>query len=452
MSRIVWQQLRLYSKLAFSILVLMLASATPIIAVVIPDGDGTGNTTPPVDDPGFANVGLLNVGSGVYLGNRWVLTAAHVGAGTITLNGQPYQHVPSEVIRLQNTGTGVTAATDILLFRLEVEPDLPALHAGCRSVAFASEVTLIGAGRQREPDLTLWQRSQGSGDNDDVWTVVESSSESNESGYLTNATREVRWGRNLVQSTNFFDNSGSGDVSSFLTRFSRSTSQHSSAQAVRGDSGGGVFQKNGGIWELVGMIYAIGLKENQPQATHSAVFGGSTLIAELNDYIDQIRSLADFEPKPGDFDSDGEITASDIDQIFDVDNDGLYSCHFDLAEDGIVNRLDIDAMLVQAETLLGDVDLDGNVGFDDFLTFARSYGDTDAGWGNGDFDGDRSVTFGDFILLSRNYGDTFTPTRPLTATAVPEPQALGLLMAGLTVALLCSRNNRQRPMDFASQA
>ena len=42
-----------------------------VSAVVIVSGDGSGNTTIPLDDPGFVNVGQMGVGSAVYLGNRW---------------------------------------------------------------------------------------------------------------------------------------------------------------------------------------------------------------------------------------------------------------------------------------------------------------------------------------------------------------------------------------------
>ena len=58
-------------------------------AVVIAGGDGTANTSAPSDDPGWANVGTRNKLTIVYLGNRWVLTAAHVGFGEVTIGGVP---------------------------------------------------------------------------------------------------------------------------------------------------------------------------------------------------------------------------------------------------------------------------------------------------------------------------------------------------------------------------
>lgn len=413
------QKLSLCILLTVAFLLILLLPVSGL-AVVITDGDGTGNVMPPEDDPGFANIGILNDGSGIYLGNRWVLTAAHVGAGSITLNDLPYGHLSEETVRLKNTMIGLTPETDILLMRLEVEPDLPALHAGCRSVSTSREVMLVGGGRQRDVDATFWLRNRISGRNNDVWTEVENEADSNITGYFTSSSRIVRWGTSRVTRNNFHDGDRSGDVSSFQTEFIQPPALASSAQAVHGDSGGAVFQKNGGIWELVGMIHAVGVLENQPRGTLSAVFGGTTLAAELYDYLDQIRAVADFEPTPGDFDGDGEISAKDIDQMFAVLGEDQYSCHFDFDEDRTVSHHDMNQLLTMAGTLIGDANLNGAVGFDDFLTVARSFGDVDVGWADGDFDGDQTVTFGDFLFLSMRYGDSFTPEAMASPVPVPE--------------------------------
>lgn len=59
-------------------------------AVLIQTVTGTDNTNPPLDDPGWANVGVRGICNGVYLGDRWVLTVAHVGAGSVVLDGTTY--------------------------------------------------------------------------------------------------------------------------------------------------------------------------------------------------------------------------------------------------------------------------------------------------------------------------------------------------------------------------
>ncbi|MDA7512898.1 hypothetical protein OAH23_11970 [Verrucomicrobia bacterium] len=58
--------------------------------VIISSGDGSRNTTAPGDDPGGSNVGKRGSSSGICLGNRWVLTGKHVGAGSLTLGETPY--------------------------------------------------------------------------------------------------------------------------------------------------------------------------------------------------------------------------------------------------------------------------------------------------------------------------------------------------------------------------
>ena len=59
---------------------------TPSHAVIIATGDGTGNKTPPPDDPGFANVGAMS-GTAVYLG-IWRVEDAYMAIG-VTVRVSP---------------------------------------------------------------------------------------------------------------------------------------------------------------------------------------------------------------------------------------------------------------------------------------------------------------------------------------------------------------------------
>jgi hypothetical protein len=82
-------------------------------------------------------------------------------------------------------------------------------------------------------------------------------------------------------------------------------------------------------------------------------------------------------------------------------------------------------------TVLGDVDLNGTVDFEDFLDLADDYGNT-GGWQSSDIDGDGSVNFEDFLKLAANYGSgtLFDAPAPAAQIATPEPATMTLLAIG----------------------
>lgn len=420
------------------IAMLVYGTVSPAAAVVLSTGDGAGNTVAPEADFGFANVGVRGAGSAIYLGNRWVMTASHLGAGPVTFGDTAYSNVIDQTFRVSDPDT------DILLLRLHEDPGLPAVHLGCSPVRANSEVILAGAGRDREVEPTFWSVETVIGDNNDIWAETTQAN-SDRMGYKTTGNRTPRWGWNLVSRTNLVTSSGSGDVQSFQTLFQPFLPVEDHAQGVRGDSGGAVFQENEGVWELVGMMHAINLHDSQPDRTNTAIVGNSTFIADLDFYADKIRAIADFEPEIGDADGDGEFTATDIDMVFASARDlSLDSCHYDLTGDGRVWRDDVELLLERAGTLFGDADLNGEVDFSDFLAVSRSFGSPDKGWADGDFDGDREVTFGDFLIVSQNFGRIFEPQAALSTsvTAIPEPGGLHLVGVGLTLFLLARRRRR----------
>ena len=104
---------------------MQLVLATASVAVTIDSGNGSGNTSAPADDPGWANVGFRSdqYTSRVYLGDRWVLTASHVGAHPITLSGVEYAR--AEPLESYLVGNGDGTYADLLLYRLRDLPPLP---------------------------------------------------------------------------------------------------------------------------------------------------------------------------------------------------------------------------------------------------------------------------------------------------------------------------------------
>lgn len=96
----------------------------------------------------------------------------------------------------------------------------------------------------------------------------------------------------------------------------------------------------------------------------------------------------------------------------------------------------------------GDLNADGNVGFDDLVTLSRAYGQTNATLAMGDFNGDGTVDFGDLVILARHYGQNApAPTAGMAAVegmsvaaTVPEPGSWVLVAAAGALLLLRSRS------------
>jgi autotransporter-associated beta strand protein len=97
-------------------------------------------------------------------------------------------------------------------------------------------------------------------------------------------------------------------------------------------------------------------------------------------------------------------------------------------------------------TLVGDADLNGSVNFDDLLTLAQKYGQTNTTWSEGDFTYDAATNFDDLLGLAQNYGrsalteeqlslveTSFASDFALALSLVPEPTSLSLLCAGVLV-------------------
>ena len=60
----------------------------------------------------------------------------------------------------------------------------------------------------------------------------------------------------------------------------------------------------------------------------------------------------------------------------------------------------------EVNSLLGDINLDGEVGFADFLILSANFGKNPANVSDGDLNGDGEVAFADFLILSTNFGKT----------------------------------------------
>ena len=238
--------------------------ADPAAGVLIDSGDGGGNTSPPADDPGFAHVGRRGGLTAVYVGNGWVLSAAHVGFGAVAIGGVSHPAVAGSRVIFDHPGGG---DADLQAFRIDPAPPLPLLPIRASVPSLGDEVILVGNGRNREEGWLKWQRLFGR-----AWASGSS----------------LRWGTNRIDLVGVDVQVGGRVTRSFRTEYRQNDSEHE-AQGVTGDSGGAVFARSageGGVWELAGVIFAATSLPSQP--AESTFDGNETYIVDLSHYLDQI--------------------------------------------------------------------------------------------------------------------------------------------------------------------
>ena len=242
-------------------LALSVFAASGVRGLVIESEEGEINSQAPADDPGWANVGVCNGWTAVYLGRGWVLTAAHVGASNITLEETMYKaDIKSRERVINRDGT----AADLMLFRIDPEPDLPSLKIPAESPPIGSPIVMVGSGLGRGEKMTGEGRA----------------------GFLWQAPSIKRWGTSMVHE--HLHDQSVGNTDAFATRFSIARTAHE-AHAAHGDSGGAAFAYLDDRWQLVGIILAVDGHTGQPD--RSAVYGNRTMIADLARYRKFIQGV-----------------------------------------------------------------------------------------------------------------------------------------------------------------
>lgn len=409
-------------------------------------------------------MGILRGSTGIYLGNRWVLTANHVGAGEIVLPSGSFTAEPNSSIRVANpTGQGLTELTDLVLFRLVDEPNVAPLAISAESPLPGTEVTLIGNGRNRADELTYWNRT-GTGTNI-LWEVTEDAT--NYAGYTTVNDNSVRWGTNLIERDETFfrerdaDNNyvvpTSGQVVTFLTEFDLANTQSNDimkgengsvatdfeSQAVINDSGGAVFAPSGASWDLAGVIIAVGGYDEQPDVRYNALYGNLTFIGDLSVYRDFITQ----HYVHGDLDDDTLLTVIDLESLTLAVRTNSSELRFDFDRNGKIDQDDRTAWVEQIkQTYFGDSNLDGEFSTQDLVVVftAGQYEDNIVGnstWATGDWNGDGEFDSSDFVRAMQSPGfelgpretSAFAPVHAagnVSVTVVPEPTATFFSLLG----------------------
>lgn len=255
--------------------VLLCTTATTFAIV---DANSTTNTSDPGGGVPWANVGSVNGASGTYLGNGWVLTAAHVGAGSIAFDSGTFQP-DGRVIRLSNPDTSLA---DMLLYHLVLTPGLTGSVVSSSTPAIGSLVDLVGYGRIRGSAQQSFSTEYG--------TKI---------GFTWSASGAKSHGTNQIQTgVETLTVQGAGSFRGFLLDFTPPPTLFTppppfvntvrEAQVATGDSGGAVFYKNGATWELAGMIEALA---SFVFPLPASVYGDESWVMDLPTYKTQIDAL-----------------------------------------------------------------------------------------------------------------------------------------------------------------
>jgi len=280
--------------------------------VIIASGDGTGNTSAPADDPGFASVGAVNGLSGVYLGNGWVLTANHVGQGVMEFGGVSYDPVPGSWQRLVGPSGH---PPDLALLRMVGDPGLPVTALATTSPTLGSEVVMIGRGKSRGTPIS-W------GGND---------------GWNWTTPRVKRWGNNRVTSTSAVILNTESLTMTFDAPGPSAVTDE--AAVAVGDSGGAVFRKSGGTWYLAGTLFVALTTAGQP--SDSSLYGNRSAAADLSVYRSEILGIIGVPACSNglDDDLDGQIDSA-ADPGCDNASDASEQSALLVCDDGLDNDMD----------------------------------------------------------------------------------------------------------------
>ncbi len=247
-------------------------------ALVLDVGDGFGNTTRPLDDPGFENVGEIGGVTAVYLGNRWVITANHAGLADLVFLNETYAYLPLSVTRLENPDQTLA---DLRLLRLDGEPSLPGLEIATSSPNLNTIVTLIARGWSRGPEIS--------------WMGVD--------GYEWINVKQMRWGTSRVTAQPSFDIGTEYFATEFKAPGAAGRTSQESIPALA-DSGGGVFFEQGPDWKLGGIMLSLASFQGQPEDT--SLYGNLGLYADLAVYRSQILSIIQQPSCSDGLDDDGD--------------------------------------------------------------------------------------------------------------------------------------------------
>lgn len=296
------------------------------LAAVIKAPDGTGNTTAPsasgITLPYWDAIGQIPRynsgdgtqnyslgGTGIYMGNGYVLTAWHIkqydNPNVIRFGGVEYALDTSSWQQLQDDG-GSNADLALVQISGSRPNATPVPYTSIpTSIADGSSVYMMGYGRDRNGGQTTYYIDDGTSPHT-LYTTNDPPQDYSVNGFNLSSSKSLRWGTNTIEyhTENFDDGFGINDC---IVTYFDSNGDANEAALSNGDSGGPVFyfDSDDSTWKLVGLniavantytnqgIYRIPYTYNyDPPGPQNSYFNMSVMI-DLTQYSFQIV------PEPG---------------------------------------------------------------------------------------------------------------------------------------------------------
>ncbi len=218
------------------------------------------------------HIGMVGMGTGIYLGDGRVLTSAHVGCFPFRMHdGGVYQPDYASWRFLKNADG---SKSDLATFKVRFEKTSKLGQLGTLPLASSHAdrpVLLVGTGfTQGAQPITLGTQGKS-------LAVL---------GYHVQPERSAAWGINRASQDvdHPVATAGMFATTCFSTRFERNDF---AGQATEGDSGGAGFTYNRQLnrWELSGCIIAV--SQQEPNVT----FGARTFLGNLGCYARQLAGI-----------------------------------------------------------------------------------------------------------------------------------------------------------------
>jgi hypothetical protein len=287
------------------------------VATNPPDSAPSSATTiEPSGTPAWFNLGRVGIGGGVYLGNGWVITAAHLDPNfnhQIIFrddlgNGTTVQFDTSTIHTLSNAGipNSTRANADLLLVRVAQDAanlaalnslNLPTLNIATSTPTLGSGITMAGFGSLRGSSVKYNATPDTNNPGHFIWTQSPTGTFS---GYQfdpgDNAPTEKRWGTNQTSLINggittLADNDNNQtETQVFGADFTDPTLGATQFESIgiNHDSGGLVVSSTSPNTLYGVLLYRFAFTD-QPDGT--ALYNNLSGAADLSAYSSQIASI-----------------------------------------------------------------------------------------------------------------------------------------------------------------